>query len=225
MARTDVAIRRLKPEPARTRRVWDQHGLYIEVASTGSKLWRWKYRVGPTGAKREKRLSFGPWPLISLAEARDKRDDARRLLRNGDDPGEVLARLSSDRTFAAVATEWIGVKSKGWSLRHRETVDQRLDNHILPAIGRRPVDTVDGPAVLELLRRLESRGTRETAKRVRVIIGQVMRFAVASGYANADPTPALAGLLEPVKVKHFAAPTDPADVGRIAPVSCRPVAR
>ncbi len=212
MPLTDTTTRNTKPD-AKPKRLFDSGGLYLEVAPSGSKLWRLKYRI----AKREKRLAFGIYPEVSLKDARVKRDDARKLLAAGIDPGEhrKAAQQLDASGFEAVAREWFTKFSPSWSPDHAERVIRRLERDIFPWIGPRPIGNVTAPELLTALRRVESRGVVETAHRAMQNCSQVFRYAVATGRAERDPTADLRGALPPVKGNHFASITEPKAIGEL----------
>ena len=216
MPLSDVAIRKAKPT-GKTQRLFDGGGLYLEITPAGSKLWRQKYRHGG----REKRLAHGTYPEVTLAEARARREAARRLLANGIDPGEhkkaekVAGEERAANNFEAVAREWHGKFSKGWAKSHADKIMGRLENDLFPWIGPRPVAEIKAPELLRCLRRIENRGALETAHRVLQNAGQVFRYAIATGRADRDPSADLRGALAPWKPQHYPAPTDPKAVGEL----------
>lgn len=185
----------------------DDRGLYLQVTPQGSKLWRFRYWLD----KKENRVSLGSYPEITLAEAREKRDELRKQVAHKIDPVRAKKEETDARrnTFSAVAEEWFEKFSTVWADTHSETIRARLDKYILPDIGHMPVAAIRAPDVLSVLRKIELQGHGETAKRVRLICGQVLRFAIASGLAEYDVTAGLRGALAPVKRGNFAAITDP----------------
>jgi integrase len=206
---SDARLRVAKPG-AKPYRIFDGGGLYAEVQPSGSILWRLKYRHDG----KEKRLALGRWPEISLAEARRRREEARRRLAHGADPAD--ARAASVVTFHMVAEEWSGRYLATKAETHRVSVARRLARDILPHIGDRPVAAITAPQVLAIARQIEARGAIETAHRAVQNIGQVLRYAVATGRAEADVTASLRGALAPVPTRHMAAPADdPERVGEI----------
>lgn len=206
---SDAKLRAAKPRD-KPYRLFDGLGLYAEVQPSGSILWRLKYRH----AGREKRLALGRWPEVSLAEARRRREEARRSLAHGTDPTE--ARATAAVTFRLVAVEWGERYLTTKAEKHRVSVSRRLARDILPYLGDRPVAEIAAPEVLALACRIEARGAMETAHRAVQNVGQIMRYAVATGRAEADPTASLRGALAPVPTRHMAAPADdPARVGEI----------
>lgn len=189
----------------------DTGGLYLEVAPSGGKWWRLKYRFDG----KEKRLSLGVYPDVSLKDARQRRDDARKLLANGIDPGEnrkAVKATKSDRaanSFEVIAREWFAKNSATWSENHGSRIIRRLERDIFPWIGGRPIAEIKAKELLATLRRIEERGAVETAHRAHQNCGQVIRYAIATGRAERDPCPALKGALPPVKQSHHAAITEP----------------
>lgn len=216
MSLTDTAIRKAKPA-AKTKRLYDTKGLYLEVSPRGGKWWRLKYRY----AGKEKRLSLGTYPDVSLKEARDRRDDARKLLRNSVDPGVHRKQTKAARvqrhanTFEAVAREWHAKRTASISASYTERTLSRLVRFVFPYLGTRPLAEIEPPEILAVLRKIESRGTGETAHRVRQVIGQVFRYGVATGRAQRDPTADLRGALAAVKGNNFPAVTEPIRVGEL----------
>lgn len=203
-------IKALKPRD-KAYKIADGAGLFLEIRPTGAKYWRFSYRF----YKKQKTLAIGVYPAISLKDARARRDEARRLLAEGTDPSRVKAaqKRSNEHTFKVVAQRWLDIKQSEWVARHTQTVAGRLKNHVFPFIGDYPIAKIDVPLVLQLLRRIEARGTLEALRRTRSIIGQVCRFAIAEGLADRDPTADLKGIFKTAKTKHMATLTDPKEVG------------
>jgi integrase len=216
VALNDVAIRALKPKD-RVYAVADESGLCIEVAVSGSKLWRLRYRF----AGKPRNLSFGRYPEVPLKEARRRRDDARALLRDGIDPGterkkaKLTAALSAINTFQAVAEEYIEQKLAKEG-RAEATLDKAKWLLLqLKPVSDRPVTEIEAMELYAVLRRLEGKGKHETAKRCRAFASSVFRYAVVTGRAKADPAAMLGGALIAPKVKHHAAILDPAKLGEL----------
>lgn len=214
---TDTAIRKAKPAD-KPLRLFDGGGLYLEVSPAGGKLWRLKYRFGG----KEKRLALGAYPDTSLAEARDRRDDARKLLANDTDPGEVKKAIKVEKakaatiaadTFEAVALTWLA-QQEGAEVTLRKS-RWILETCLFPEIGNTPIAEVTPRALLDALRKVEATGKLETAKRARIKAGQVFRWAILEGKAETDPTSSLRGALKAPKNKHHAAITDPARIGEL----------
>ena len=162
-------------------------------------------------------MSLGTYPEVSLAQARQRRDAARKQVADDTDPSQArkalkAAKVQDENTFEVVAREWHTKFSPTWTPGHAKTIIRRLELNVFPWIGARPIIDIKAPELLMVLRRIESRGALETAHRVKMICGQVIRYAVATGRAERDPTADLRGALPPVKHKHFAAITDPKKV-------------
>mgnify|MGYP000443925468 CR=1 FL=1 len=210
MALTDVKVRTAKSQE-KAYKLSDEKGLFLYVTQNGSKYWRLKYRY----LGKEKLLALGVYPDVSLALARERRDDARKLLASDIDPGEhrkVMKTASSDRaanSFELVAREWFAKHSPNWAPSHANKVIRRLELNVFPWLGSKPVAEITAPELLTVLRRIENRGAIETAHRVMSISGRIFRYAIATGRAERDPSQDLKGALPPVKNKHFAAQTDP----------------
>lgn len=209
---TPMQVSKARPQ-GKEFKLFDGGGLFLLVTPSGGKLWRMKYHHGG----KERLLSFGAYPQVSLAEAREKREAARKLLSGEIDPGaakkaEKVARAKkAANTFEAITREW-HEKFKGqWSEKHAEQILRRLQLDVFPYIGERPIAEIKAPELLDVLRRVESR-TLETAHRLKIACSQVFRYAVATGHADRDPVADLRGALPPVRYKHMAAPTDPKQV-------------
>jgi integrase len=191
--------------------------MYLEVRPNGSRYWRLKYRYGG----KEKLLALGVYPTVTLKDAREKREAAKKRLANGVDPAEARkaekrsAAANAENSFEAVAREWHAKFTTDQSQSHATRNLRRLELHVFPYIGGRPVSLVEPPETLELLQRIEKKGTIETAHRVRSIIGQVMRYAIATGRAQRDVSADLRGAIRPASTRHHAAVTDPAGIGAL----------
>lgn len=213
MPLTDVEVRSARARD-KAYRLTDSLGMYLEVSPAGGKYWRFKYRF----AGKEKRLALGVYPEVSAKEARMRRDDARRLLANGVDPGierRVQKAASVERaanSFEAVAREWFARQAPGWAASHADKIIGRLENDVFPWLGGRAIAEIKAPEVLAVLRRVEARGALDTAHRVHQNCGQVFRYAVATGRAERDVSADLRGALPPARHTHFASITEPADV-------------
>ena len=214
MPLTDVAIRSAKPQ-AKVFKLFDSGGLHLLITPTGGKWWRWKYRFGG----KEKGLSFGIYPDVTLKMAREKRDNARQQLGAGIDPGEarkaVKVAQAGTKSFEAIAREWHAKFSSGWVASHGDRILRRLENDIFPWLGKRPIAEIKASELLTVLRRIENRGALETAHRAMQNCGQVFRYAVATGRAERDPTGDLRGALPPPKEKHHASIIDPKRIAEL----------
>jgi len=189
MSLTATTIRNAKPGD-KIKKLFDGGGLYLEVSPNGGKWWRLKYRfVG-----KEKRLSLGVYPDVGLKEARDRRDDARKLLANDIDPSENRKAQKAAKvgraanSFEVVAREWFEKHSANWSKNHADRTIRRLERDIFPWIGGTAIAEITAPQLLDTVRRIEKRGALETAHRALGNCGQVFRYAVATGRAERDPS-------------------------------------
>lgn len=215
MALTDVQIRKTK-RPEKTQRLYDEKGLYLELSPAGGKWWRFKYRF----ADKEKRLSLGTYPEVSLSFARDRRDEARKLVAQGVDPGEkrkvdkLVGRERSANSFEFIADEWAKKHLANRAESHRSKVVGRLKRDAYPWIGTRPIGEITPREILAFLQKVEIRSP-DTAHRLKQNISQVFRYAIATQRAERDPTADLRGALAPIAGGHFAAITDPKEVGKL----------
>lgn len=195
----------------------DEKGLVLFVTPAGGKLWRFNYRFDG----KRKTLALGAYPEIGLKEARDKRDNARKLLATGVDPSESkkaakAARVAEEtNSFEAVAREWYARFSPSWAQSHGDKVIRRLERDVFPWIGKRPVDSISTIDILDVLRRIESRGAVETAHRAQQNFNQVFRYAVATGRTKLNPALNLKGALKVAKQTHHAAIIDPEKVAQL----------
>jgi len=216
MPLTDTAIRNAKPGEKPVK-LADEKGLFLLITPAGARYWRQKYRFGG----KEKLLSHGVYPEVTLKEARERRDEARKLLSNGVDPGgakkaEKASRvLQSANSFEALAREWL--ENRRDSVTEGQTVKTLaiFENDVFPWLGNTPVAEVDAPSVLSVITRIDQRGARYTAHRAKQRISQVMRYAIATGRASRDPCPDLKGAIPPTRETHMPAITDPAAVGEM----------
>lgn len=216
MPLTDTAIRNAKPE-AKPLKLFDERGLFLLVTPAGGKWWRLKYRFDG----KEKLLSLGVYPDVSLKDARELRDEARKRLAAGINPSEhrkAQKSVRADRaanSFEVVAREWFAKYSPTWADTHSSRIISRLEGDVFPWIGGRPIAELIAPELLTVARRIEGRGALETAHRVMGYCGQIFRYAVATGRAERDPTGDLRGALPPAKGDHFPAITEPKRVAEL----------
>lgn len=215
MPLTETKLRSLKSKD-KPYKVADQRGLYIEVTPSGGKLWRFRYRVGKT----EKKLSIGPYPEISLKEARDVAYEARHSVASGGDPAlekrkrKIRNELLSAQTFEAVAREYIEQMMVKNGLAQATLVKANYFlEQLTPAIGKRPIHEIEPFEVLAPLKRLEANGKHETAKKCRSFAGRVFRYGVATTRCKSDPTAMLKGALVTPKAQHYAAILEPKELG------------
>jgi len=208
---SELTIRNAKPQ-VKTLKLRDGAGLFMVIEPSGKKWWKFRGFF----AGKETSLSFGSYPSVTLAQARAKRDEANSRIANGIDPAAFRrsekAILAGEGSFEQVSREWHKRFLPTWSELYGKTLLIRLERMVFPYIGRRPTGEVTAPEVLAVLRRIEKKSL-ETAHRMRILIGQVFRYAVATGYASSDPTTALKGALPQTIVKSMAAPTDPKKIG------------
>lgn len=209
-----MKVRQAKPGP-NVQKLSDSQGLFLHISPSGGKWWRLAYRY--TG--KQKLLSLGTYPAVSLADARQRRDEAKKLLAHGVDPAEnrkATKQARQDRatnSFEAVAREWHAKFSSTWSANHSDRIIRRLENDIFPWLGDKPIADITPPTLLAALRRIEERGAVETAHRAMQNCGQVFRYSVATGRAERDPSQDLKGALPPVAKSHFKSITDPVQIG------------
>ena len=216
MALTDTAIRNAKPG-AKPAKMFDERGLFLMVTPSGGKWWRFRYKFDG----KEKLLSLGVYPDIGLKDARERREEARKLLADGIDPGEnrkaqKMARVErSANSFEVIAREWHGKFSPGWAATHSNKIIRRLETEIFPWLGGRPIADITAPELLTCIRRIEARGILETAHRTLQHCGQVFRYAIQTGRAERDPSADLRGAIPPAKGGHFASVTEPKKVAEL----------
>lgn len=214
MPLTDTAIRKTKPG-AKPVKMTDGGGLYLLLRPDGARWWRWDYRRPFTGKRNT--LSLGTYPDTGLADARARRDAARKLLAAGVDPAEhrkAERRAGAERaanSFEVVAREWLGKQS--WVPSYSSKVIAWMDNDVFPWIGARPVSELTAPEFLRVARRVEERGAIESAHRIMQNCGQIIRYAIATGRAERNPVADLRGALASPPERHHAAITDPREIG------------
>ena len=214
MPLSDTQCKTAKPKE-KSYKLTDEKGLYLLVATTGGKWWRFNYRF----EQKHKTLSMGTYPDTSLKQAREKRDEARKLVAAGVDPGVNRKATKAAKagvitnSFEIVAREWHTKQSASWTPSHSEKTIRRLERDLFPWLGHLPISAITAPEILETLRRIEDRGAVETAHRVHQNCGQIFRYAIATGRASHNPAPDLKGALPPVKQTHLAAITDPKAIG------------
>lgn len=208
MPLTDRAIRNAKPAK-QPFRLYDSAGMYLEITPAGGKWWRLKYRIDG----KEKRLSLGVYPEVALADARSRRDDARKLLAVGIDPSakrqadkrEAAGRAAN--SFEAVAREWYAKQAPTWVATHATDVRRRLEGNLFPELDALPIAEITAPVLLAAVRRIEDRGARDLAHRVLQVAGQVFRYGIATGRCERDLSRDLKGALAPHAKRNQAAVT------------------
>lgn len=218
MALSDTKIKALKPE-GKPYKEYDERGLYLLVNPNGSKLWRFKYRV--LAAKKEKVLAIGAYPDVSLAAAREAREDARKVVAMGGDPSadkkalKAGLELKAANSFHALVHEWHQWLAPNISPETSKKNLRLLERDVLPWLGELHTNDIEAMQVLEVARRIEARGTPDTAKRAIQVCGQVFKYGVLVGKAKSDPTRDITKAIKPPKVNHFPSITDPMAIGEL----------
>jgi len=204
MKLSDTKCRNAKPKD-KPYKIFDGGGLYLRVEKGGGKLWRMKYRF----AGKEKILSFGKYPIITLQQARDKCLEAKRLLADDIDPSQhkqqqkMLKAVSDANTFEAVAREWFEKKKDEVKANTYKNMVDRLEMNLFPSIGKLPIKDVTAPILIQALKPVEKRGALDTVKRLRQYCSQIFRFAIAHGKAEYNPAPDIVDALKKGKTEHF----------------------
>jgi integrase len=207
MALTSTEIQRSKAT-TKPYKLADERGLFLLVTPSGGKLWRWKYRVDG----KEKLMSFGAYPDVTLAMARERHQNARRLLASGIDPmaqrkaEKTAERTATESLFASVAEKWLAHWRQGVTERHGGMVERRVKADILPALGARQIDAIEALEVVAMAKATDARGAHETARRALEVTGQIFAWAVANGYAKGNPAAGIkpTHVLAPFKSENFA---------------------
>ena len=213
---TDALGRAAKPKEKEYKLAAGE-GLYLLVRPNGRKFWKLKYRyVG-----KEQKLSLGAYPNVSLREARDLAKEAKSLLRQGVNPSEqkrldkYARRTAEANSLTAISQEWISTHIEDKSASHQRRTRATLNRHLLPLLGNRPLSEITAPELLAVLRRTESAGLIDSAHRARQLFGQIARYAIATGRLERNVAADLKGALKSISTRHYAAITNPADVGRL----------
>lgn len=217
MKLTELQVRKAAPGD-KPRKLADGAGMYLLVAPTGGKLWRLKYRIDG----REKTLALGRYPDVGLADARARRDEARKQIAQGIDPSaekqvqrqaRIIAAKATEHTFEAVARQWMDRQDVAEITANKSR--WIFETFLFPHLCKRPINEITPRELLDALRQTESRGLLETTKRAKIKAGQVFRFAILEGIADNDPTASLRGALKSPKPKHHAALVDPKEIGAL----------
>ncbi|MEX9870501.1 tyrosine-type recombinase/integrase [Providencia huaxiensis] len=204
MLLTDIQIRKAKPKD-KAYTLNDGNGLSLLIEPNGSKGWRFRYRF----AGKPKMISFGVYGQISLADARRKRDEAKKQLSDGIDPSDarklekITQKYAAENTFKAVAMEWHASKCSTWSKGYASEILRCFENDVSPFIGSRPIDQLAPLELLAVLQKIEKRGALEQASKIRRRCGEVFRYAVITGRAKYNPAPDLSGAMNKPETKHF----------------------
>lgn len=212
---TDIQAKNAKKKD-KEYKLSDAGGLYLLVSTSGGKLWRFAYRF----AGKQKTLYIGAYPALSLADARQRRDDAKKLLANGVDPSadkkqkEVAKTLERLNTFEAVTRQWFEDHKANWSTNHAERLLRRLEADIFPLIGNKPIAEIRRKDLTTILQNVSVR-TLETAHRLKIAINQMLRYAIQLELITHNPLGDTKGLLRKIEHTHMAAPTDPKEVAAL----------
>jgi integrase len=204
MPLTDITVKSAKPQD-KNYKLSDEKGLFLLINKSGGKYWRFKYRF----LEKEKLLSFGVYPEISLKEARDKRDEARKLIREGIDPAqqkkvEKLTRhINSENSFENITREWHEKQKPSWTERYARHVLKRLEDNLFKFIGYKSINEITAPELLASIREIEKRGAIDIAHRVLQTSGQIFRYAIVTGRATHDVSADLKGALQTRKKQHY----------------------
>lgn len=213
---TDTLVRKAKPRE-KDYKLFDGGRLFLLVTTKGSKYWRYKYEF----AGKEKTLALGVYPDVSLAEAREARDNARKQLKSEVDPNTVKKlskkKLKSavENSFQIITYEWYAKNSKIWGEKYSKKMIRLFERDIFPWIGKRPIDEIDAPELLDVLNRIEKRGAIDTAHRAQQNCSSVFRYAIVTRRVKRDPASDLRGALQPIKKQHYASIHDPKEVGEL----------
>jgi integrase len=216
MPLSDTKVKNAKPRE-KAYKLADSEGLFLLVTPKGSKYWRFKYRF----KGKEKLLALGVYDDVTLAEARERRNEARSKLAKKIDPGldkqkqKQTDKLLAQNSFELIAREWFSKFSVKWTEKHAARTLRMLEKELFPWIGNQAITEVTAPTLLTSLRRIENRGAIETAHRAHQICGKVFRYAIATGRAERDTAADLRGALPPARKKHHASLTDPKAVGEL----------
>ena len=195
-----VQVKQAKPKD-KTYKLADGHGLNLEIRPNGSKYWRLSYRF----QRKQKTLALGVYPFVTLADARNKTLDAKRLLSKGIDPGvhkKQLKLVTGNSTFKPIAEEWFKKESGRWINSHAEYVWQTIEADALPYLGNIPIRDIRTSDVLHVIRKIEERGALDVASRVKQRVSSIFRYAIQTGYAEFNPVDALKDVIKTRKVEH-----------------------
>ena len=211
---TDTFLRGLRAT-GQVQKKSDGGGLYVHVSPTGGRLWRMAYSFGG----KQKTLSFGAYPAVSLKDARKKREEAKEQIAQGIDPGahkqavKAASRAEVANSFEIVAREWHALQSPKWVGKHRSNIIAYLEKDIFPIIGSLAINNVSPPILLDTLRRIEARNAPNAAKKMRQTCGQIFRYAIATGRGEYDPASSLKDALAPLIVRNFSSIKEPKTIG------------
>jgi len=210
MALSDLKCRRAKlPEGKKQIKLTDGKGMHLLINKSG-KYWRMDYRH----ADKRKTIALGVYPEIGLSEARDKRDEARKSLRDGRDPSKER-QIQQNNSFEAIAAEWMTIRKLELAESTTRLTEMRLKNDINPHLGAMPVNSVRASDILAMLQNICDRGAEETAHRCRSIVGQILRYAIVTNRSESDPTPALRGAIRRPEARPMPTTLDPIEIGKM----------
>ena len=204
MALTDPKARQAKAKD-KAYKLSDEKGLYLHVQTSGSKYWRMKYRF----MGKEKLLAIGVWPEVSLIEAREKRNEAKQLLKSGKDPSaakknlKLSQRVAQSNTFGSVTEEWLEIKQKEWKSPYFDDVKSSIEIHLLPDLSQRPIEDITSSEILSVLKKIEEQGKLEVASRSRQKCGAIFTYANLKQLCTNNPVSNLKGALASPKKKRF----------------------
>lgn len=207
MALTDIAVRKLKAKD-KPYKVSDGGGLFLWVTPSGGKLWRWSYRF----ERKQKLMTFGKYPDVPLALARERHMEGRKLLATGIDPmskrnaDKVAEQIANENSFAQVAKQWLEHWSEGKSVRHVDSTRRRLHANLFPSLASKPIASIEAPDLVTMVRVIEARGARDIAKRALETSGQIFRYGIANGLTNRNPAAEIrpSDVLKPAKKGNYA---------------------
>ena len=207
---TDTKVRNLKPQD-KLYRVADSHGLAIEVNPNGSKLWRHRFRYN----NKAKMMSLGSYPMVSLLEARQKRDSIKQLLSQSINPARVQSKMDTTKsTFQEMFEQWIENKRDEWSSGYIEDTQQRANNYLIPTLGKLPIEDIKSPDMRNLLLKIQSSGKLDMLQKVKGIANGVFKYSVGMGVISVNPVRDLPNeIFKKKPVRHYASITDPKEIG------------
>ncbi len=216
MSLNDTQLRNLKPS-GKIEKYSDGGGLYLHLSAAGGKLWRLAYRFDG----KQKTMSFGAYPTVSLKDAREKRDECKSLLAKGIDPSlhkkatKAACIAETACAYEIIAREWHAKHAPNWTESNAERVLARQEKDVFPFIGKRPIAQISAPELLTVLRKVETRGALDTAHRIMQDSSRIFRYAIATGRAERDPAADLKGALPPPRKGHFATIVDVKEIGQL----------
>ena len=214
MKLTDTFLRGLKPT-GKVQKHSDGGGLYLHISAAGGKLWRMGYRF----AGKQKTLSLGSYPAVSLKNARARREEAKEMIAAGIDPCahkqaiKTAAKAENEHSYEVIAREWFAKYSPGWSESNKVRILARQVNDIFPVLGIKPISQITAPELLAVVRRVESRGAIDTAHRALQDCSRIFRYAIATGRGERDPVADLKGALPPARSASYASIKNPDSIG------------